>query len=363
MIDSTAQTFFASDFEYRPTTARIVFGDNSLAKVSEALDWIGASAPLVLCTPFQKEQAEQVVALLGAKAAGIYANATMHTPVEVTEQALVEYQRTGADCTIAIGGGSTTGLGKALAYRTGCKQIVIPTTYAGSEVTPVLGQTEKGQKTTFADPQILPDVVLYDPLLTYGLPVEMSLTSAFNALAHALEGLYAQNRNPVSSLMAKEGTIALLQALPLLKADPNSAEGRNLALYGAWLCGTVLGNVGMALHHKLCHTLGGSFGLPHAETHTVILPHAIQYNAAAVPHLLSPITDVLGGDQPGQALWDLARDLGAPISLKDLGMEEAQVEQAVEKALNNPYWNPREVTADGLRQILQNAWAGQPPHA
>lgn len=361
MRASAADLLLQPEFEYAQTTARIVFGPNSMEKIAEALEWVGAGKPLILCTTFQSGDAERVADLLNGKSAGIYANATMHTPTDVTDEALAIYQRLGADCTIAIGGGSTTGLGKALSHRTGCKQIVIPTTYAGSEVTPVLGQTENGRKVTFTDPAILPDVVLYDPLLTYGLPVTMSLTSAFNALAHALEGLYAKNRNPISSMMAQEGAKAIIAALPLIKADPANARGRELALYGAWLCGTVLGNVGMALHHKLCHVLGGGFDLPHAETHAVILPHSMAFNAPAARGQFAPVAQVLPTGALGRDLFDLATSLAMPTSLQALGMPEDGIERAADEAMKNAYWNPRKFDRDQIRQLIENAYFGRSP--
>ena len=150
-------------------------------------------------------------------------------------------------------------------------------------------------KTTVRDASVLPEVVIYDSDLTLGLPVAMSVTSGFNAMAHAVEGLYAQDSNPVASLMALGGIRALKDALPRIVDAPRDPEARGAALYGSWLCGTVLGTVGMALHHKLCHTLGGSFDLPHAETHTVILPHSAAYNAAAAADALEPAARALPG--------------------------------------------------------------------
>ena len=207
---------------------------------------------------------------------------------------------------------------------------------------------------------ILPEVVIYDPDLTLGLPVAMSVTSGFNAMAHAVEALYAQDRNPVSSLMALEGIRALKEALPKIVAAPRDSDARGSALYGSWLCGTVLGTVGMALHHKLCHTLGGSFDLPHAETHTVILPHSAAYNAAAAADALAPAAALFGGDLGG-GLWDLAGELGAPRALKDLGLKEADLDRAADLAAKNPYWNPRPIERNAIRALLQRAWAGTRP--
>jgi maleylacetate reductase len=284
----------------------------------------------------------------------------MHTPVEVTERAMRALSEAGADCLVALGGGSTTGLGKALAYRTDLPQIVVPTTYAGSEVTPILGQTEKGAKTTLRDPRVLPEVVIYDPELTLGLPVGMSVTSALNAVAHAVEGLYARDRNPISTLMAIEGMRAIRRGLPAIVADPADGAARAAALYGSWLCGTVLGTVGMALHHKICHTLGGSFGTPHAETHAIMLPHTAGYNAEAVPDLLAPVAEIFGAS-PGGGLHDFASAVGAPLKLKDLGLSEADLDRAAEIATRNPYWNPRPVDRPSIRQLLQDAWEGRRP--
>jgi maleylacetate reductase len=348
-------------FAFRIAACRVRFGAGAIAQLPDEVAALGCRRALILSTPNQCDEAMRVAEILGPLAAGIYTKAAMHTPVEVTEDAIQHVAHTKADCTVAIGGGSTTGLGKAIAWRTDLPQIVLPTTYAGSEVTPILGQTEGGRKTTFTDPKVQPEVVIYDPDLTLGLPLGMTMTSALNAMAHAAEALYARDRNPVSTLIAIEGLAAFASALPRIAGAPRDAAARGEALYGAWLCGTVLGQVGMALHHKLCHTLGGSFGLPHAETHAVILPHAIAYNEAAVPDLLAPLRAVLSGESAGAGLHDFARRIGAPLSLRELGFAEADIDRAVRIAVENPYWNPRPMTEDGLRTLLRNAWAGQTP--
>ncbi len=343
---------------------RVRFGAGIRHEAGAELAALGAQRAMVLATPHQAEMAMELAADLGERAAGVFTMATMHTPVAVTEDALAHAQSVGADSVVAVGGGSTIGLGKALALRTDLPQVVIPTTYAGSEATPILGQTEDGVKTTLTDPKVLPEVILYDPELVVSLPLGMTVTSSLNAMAHAAEALYARDRDAQASAMALDGLQAFVDGLPAVLADLGDVAAREATQRGAWACGTVLGRVGMALHHKLCHTVGGTFDLPHAETHAVILPHAIDYNAAAVPELLAPVADMLGGGEaPGRALWEFANRLGAPLALKDLGMEEAQIEKAVEIALSKPYWNPREITAEGLRTLLRNAWAGNPPGA
>ena len=349
------------DIERSISGQRVRFGAGIRRATGEELERLAARRALVLSTPHQAQMAMELATDLGVQAAGIFTMATMHTPVSVTNDALAHAQTVEADSVVAVGGGSTIGLGKALALRTGMPQVAIPTTYAGSEATPILGQTEAGVKTTLKDAKVLPEVILYDPELVASLPRAMTVNSSLNAMAHAAEALYAQERDEDSTTLALEGLRAFVNGLPGVITDLEDLTAREETLHGAWACGTVLGKVGMALHHKLCHTLGGSFDLPHAETHAIILPHAIHYNAVSVPDLLAPISDLLDEDEPGMALWTFAKRLSAPLALKDLGFEEAQIERAIEIALQKPYWNPRDVTADGLRRLLRNAWAGLPP--
>ncbi|MFY8102087.1 MAG: maleylacetate reductase [Allorhizobium sp.] len=347
-------------FTYAGSPARILFGSGRSAEVNSAVESLGCRRALVLSTPHQKADAEALSDRLGALSVGVFSGAVMHTPVDVTEKALNVVKQTGADCVVSLGGGSTTGLGKAIAYRTDLPQIVIPTTYAGSEVTPILGQTEGGRKTTIRNASILPEVVIYDPDLTLGLQVAMSVTSGLNAMAHAVEGLYAQDRNPVSTLMALDGLRAFKESLPVLIKSPQDTDARAEALYGAWLCGTVLGTVGMALHHKICHTLGGSFDTPHAETHAVMLPHTAAFNAVAAQAELAAAAELFGGSIGG-GLWDFAKSIGAPLSLKDFGLVEADLDRAADIATENPYWNPRPIDRASIRTLLQNAWEGVRP--
>lgn len=349
------------DFTYEGLPARVVFGHGTLARLAEEAERLGIGRALVLATPGRAQQAEAVAERLGGLAAGTFAGAAMHTPVEATEKALAAVRETSADGLVAVGGGSTIGLGKAIAARTDLPQIAVPTTYSGSEMTPILGETAHGMKTTRRDLKVLPETVLYDVELTLALPLKVAGPSGMNAVAHAVEGLYAENGNPVTSLMAEEGIRALAAALPAIAADPGDREARAEALYGAWLCGMVLGAVGMALHHKLCHALGGAFGLPHAETHTIVLPHAVSYNAPAAPEALARTARALGSADAPAALYELAKRLGAPVALKDIGMPADGLDRAAELAVANPYWNPRPVQRDGVRALLDDAWHGRPP--
>lgn len=350
-------------FTFENLPCRVVFGSGTLSAAKAEIERLGGKRALVLTTPQQEAEGAKLGAALGPLYAAIFAGATMHTPVEVTEQALAAMKACDADCVVSLGGGSTTGLGKALALRTGINQLCIPTTYAGSEMTPILGQTEKGLKTTVRDTAVLPETVIYDVDLTLTLPAGLAATSGINAIAHAVEALYARDTNPVTSLMAEEGIRALAHALPVIAAKPDDRTARSEALYGAWLCGVCLGTVGMALHHKLCHTLGGTFDLPHAETHTIVLPHVLAYNALAVPEAMAWISRAIGAADAAQGLYDLAKRLGTKLALRDIGMPEAGIDEAADLAVTNAYWNPRPLERNAIRDLIARAWAGKPPVA
>jgi len=351
----------AIDILDRIADVRVRFGPGLRREIGDEAARLGISHALVLSTPQQCDLALEIAEYLGDRAAGVYTKAAMHTPVDVTEDALQHLRETGADGVIAAGGGSTVGLGKALALRTDLPQIVIPTTYAGSEATPILGQTEDGVKTTLTDARVLPEVILYDPELVATLPVGMTVTSGLNAMAHAAEALYAENRTAASTKLAMQGLSAFATGLPDVVARPDDLGAREATQRGAWACGTVLGQVGMALHHKLCHTLGGSFDLPHADTHAIVLPHAIAYNARAAGPQLQPMADLLGGGNAGAALHGFAQRLDAPLTLRDLGLAEADLDRAADLATAKPYPNPQPVTRDDIRALLQAAWAGDAP--
>lgn len=349
-----------SPFIYQSAPSRVIFGAGTVSQLAAEIETLGCKRVLVLSTAFQKGEAEQIARDIGHLAAGVFADATMHTPVDVTDHAIAAFKAAGADGIVSIGGGSTIGLGKAMSWRNKAPHLVVATTYAGSEVTDILGQTENGVKTTIRDPAIRPETVIYDANLTLGLPVTMSVSSGLNAIAHAVEGLYAQDRNPVTSLIAVEAIRALQGALPQIIKTPDNVGARSDALYGAWLCGVVLGSVGMSLHHKLCHTLGGTLNLPHAETHAILLPHTAAFNAVAAADALAPAAALFGGDLGG-GLFDLAADLGAPSALRDLGVTPADLEKVADLAVKNPYWNPRDITRDGVLGLLTNALNGTRP--
>ncbi len=348
-------------FNFEARLPRVVFGTGVLAQLPAEIERLGARKALVLSTPEQAREAQRVAELLGERSAGVFPRAVMHVPMEVAREAAAEARRRGADCAVAIGGGSTTGLGKAIALDSGLPIVAIPTTYAGSEMTPIYGITEGGLKKTGRDPRVLPRTVLYDPALTLTLPAALSVTSGLNAIAHAAEGLYAHDGNPILCLMAEEGIRALARALPVLHRDPSDLQARSDALYGAWLCGAVLGHAAMGLHHKLCHTLGGSFNLPHAEVHAVMLPHALAYNAPKAPQAMAAIARAVGSGDAPLALQRLAAGLGVHTSLKDIGMPADGLDRVADLAVSAPYPNPRPLERTALRALLQRAWEGSAP--
>lgn len=358
-------------FTYQPLPVRVVFGPGRRQQLAAEAQRLGLKRVLVLSTPGQANTAEHLAALLGGLAAGTFSGATMHTPTAVTEQALRVVHDLNADGVVAIGGGSATGLSKAIARRTGLPQIILPTTYAGSEMTPVLGETSGGRKTVIRDQAVLPKTVIYDVELTLTLPPAVSASSGMNALAHAAEALYAHNGNPLVSVLAEEAIRALGQSLPRIRHSPQDLEARSQALSGAWLAGSVLGSVDMALHHKLAHVLGGTFILPHAELHAALLPHTLAYNAQAAPEAMNRIARALGRPDEGgpdptgrnapQLVAELNRRLGIESALKNLGLPEAGLDEAVTLALQNPDANPAPLEREALRELLQRAWSGQAP--
>ena len=350
-------------FVFEPLPWRVVFGVGALDKLAEEVARLGVANALVLCTPEQRATAEDVAQRLGDRSVGVYDGAVMHVPMEVARAARSHAANLGADACVAVGGGSTIGLGKAIALEFGTPIVAVPTTYAGSEMTPIWGLTEGGVKKTGNDRRVLPRAVIYDPALTLSLPPTLSGVSGINAIAHCVEALYAQNANPVISLMAEDGIRALAQSLPRVVAAPHDLAARTEAQYGAWLAGAALGAVGMSIHHKLCHTLGGTLNLPHAETHTAVLPHAVAYNRAAAPEAMARIAKALGASDPAQGLYDLAVAVGARTALRDLGMRVADIDRVADLAVANPYWNPRPVTREGMRALLADAFEGKRPAA
>ncbi|KAM0706145.1 hypothetical protein Q7P35_006694 [Cladosporium inversicolor] len=371
-------------FEYNGSPARVLFGSGYKKHLPQELERLSLHRPMLLSDPGQQRKATELAKILQDASIEIackFLEAAMHTPTNVTDNAVEHAKRSNADSIVSVGGGSAIGLGKAVSIRTGLPHIALPTTYAGSEMTPILGETESGRKTTRSDPALRPRVVIYDVSYTLDLPPEMSAVSGVNAIAHAgkysaidlrvknpnadsiraVEALYARDANPIINLLALEGIASLAKALPTLVDNPRNIEARLEAQYGAWLCGTCLGSVGMSLHHKLCHTLGGSFNLPHAQTHAIVLPHAVAYNAPTIAGVLPKLAAVLPGSEGSvvRGLNILLGKLRITRGLSSFGMEESDVEKAAAIAVDQAYWNPRAVEKEKLVEVIRRCWAGE----
>jgi maleylacetate reductase len=347
-------------FVHEGLPVRVVFGAGRRHQLQGEIERLGIGRALLITTPSKRAMAEAMAAELGARAAGLFDRVVMHVPIETARAGRAEASRLVADGLIAFGGGSAIGLAKAIALEQGQPIIALPTTYSGSEMTAIQGLTADGVKRTYRDPRMQPRTVIYDPELTVTLPLSVAGPSGMNAMAHCVEAFYAEGATPLLSLAAEEGIRALAQGLPALADRPDSLEASAQALYGAWLAGLALG-AGIALHHKLCHTLGGSFDLPHAATHTVMLPYAAQYNRDAVPDVMARIARALGAEDAPTGLFDLARRIGAPASLEQLGMHHEDLDRAAELAAAEPYPNPRPITRADVRALLEDAFCGRRP--
>jgi alcohol dehydrogenase class IV len=345
-------------FRHQSFAQLVLFGPGRRAELPALVAQLGFDRCLVLSTPEQRRDAEAVADTLRRAAVGVLAEATMHTPVEVSDAAAAHARALDADSTIGVGGGSTIGLGKAIALRTGLPQVAVPTTYAGSECTPILGETADGEKKTQRNPVVVPVAVVYDPELTLTLPARSSGTSGMNALAHAVEALYSPERSPLLAELAAEGVRALSRALPRVVEAPSDLDARADALYGAWLCGTCLATSAMALHHKICHVLGGLFDLPHAETHALVLPYVVAFNRPAAPDAVQRLADAMGANDPVAATFDLAGVIGAPRSLAALGVPADGIDRAVDLILADRYWNPRPLTRPEVERLVRAMYEG-----
>jgi maleylacetate reductase len=346
-------------FVYESLPGRVVFGFGAQAGIADEVARLDAARVLLLSSPSATAAADSLHAALGDVALR-WTEVAEHVPVELAERARAAAWDARIDVIVAIGGGSAIGLAKAIALELGAPIVAVPTTYAGSEMTPMYGLTGD-HKITGRDEQVLPRVVVYDPELTLGLPVETSVASACNALAHCVEGCYGPGANPVTTLSALEGIRVLGAHVPLLARDPRDPNVRSELLYGAYLAGAVVAVVGVGLHHRTCHVLGGSYGLAHAACNAVILPHAIAYNAPAIPDLVSRWGDALGTDDPAGFVFDLTAAAGLPTSLGALGLPESALVDASARIVEETRANPHPVDVASVLSMLADAWQGVRP--
>jgi alcohol dehydrogenase class IV len=348
-------------FEHHTFAQRVVFGPGvARTAVGEEVARVGGSRVLLIVTTSTKDLAASLTK--GLDVVATFDRVRPHVPVEVAAEATELAQRTEAEVLVSVGGGSTTGTAKVIALTTDRPIVAIPTTYSGSEATPVWGRTEAATKITGVDPRVLPRTVVYDPELTLTLPTDLTIASALNAMAHCIDSLWAPRANPILSALATEGISALATAMPALFADGSDLAARSRCLYAAYLAGSTFASAGSGLHHKICHVLGGMFDLPHAQTHAVVLPHVLAFNGAAVPEALQRVGQGLNSSEPIEALLALYDSVNAPRALRDLGMPYEGIESVACIVVDAaPERNPAPVTRSAMTKLLRRAWSGDHP--
>ena len=345
-------------FEHETLGQRVLFGTGrARAFLAQEIDRRAASRVMVIAS--QRETQRVAPVLEGLDIALVHDDVAQHVPVENAERARRAAAGNGIDLLVSIGGGSATGLAKAVALTSGLPIVAVPTTYAGSEATDVWGLTENGTKTTGTDRRVLPETVIYDAGLTLSLPTELSIASGLNALAHCVDSLWAPKADPINASLATEGIRALARGLPAVKADPSAVPGRDETFYAAYLSAVAFASAGSGLHHKICHVLGGRFDLPHAQMHAIVLPHVLAFNAGAAPDAAARIAGALETDDAVKGLNGLLAAVDAPTALKDYGLKESDLGEAAELILPYiPASNPRQATITNLTDLLHAAWAG-----
>lgn len=348
-------------FTHETLPQRIVFAaGDAAAAVAAEVEALGASRVMLIASDREAALADPIAAALPV--ALRHEEVVMHVPVEVAQRAREAAAGARADVLVSVGGGSTTGLAKAVALTAGLPIVAVPTTYAGSEATNVWGMTEAERKTTGVDAAVLPASIVYDASLLTSLPGEMTVASGLNAMAHCVDSMWAPRTDPIDRALAGEGIRALAAGLPLVAADAGSIDGIEQTLYGAYLAAVSFASAGSGMHHKICHVLGGMFNLPHAETHAVVLPHVLAFNAPNAPAADERIAQALGAPTGTAGLRDLRGVLGAPRALKDYGMPEDGIARAVGPVLAAiPADNPTPVTEENLTALLRAAWEGDLP--
>lgn len=348
-------------FEHTTLGQRVLFGAGQVAEhLAAEVARLGAERVMVISSASEARTADEVTRRIAVTVH--HRDVAPHVPIDKANAARTIAIHHGIDAIVSVGGGSTTGLAKAIAMVTGIPIIAVPTTYSGSEATNVWGLTEQSRKTTGVDDKVLPTTVIYDANLTLSLPAELSVASGMNGLAHCIDAMWGPRADPINRALAGEGIRALAAGLPAVKADPSGLPGREQVLYGAYLAGVAFASAGSGLHHKICHVLGGAYDLPHAQTHTIVLPHVLAFNASAVPDLDDRIAAAFDAVSAVAGLGALQAELHVPTALKDYGLTEKDISEAVELILPViPPSNPRPVTADDLRALLHAAYSGARP--
>lgn len=348
------------DFIYAAPAARVVLGAGRARQIAAELDLLGIKRVLVACTPSGEQRYDDIISALGPRCAVVFAKAEAHCPQPIAEEALRAFVTHDADGIVTIGGGSTIGLGKFIAAKCGAPLLAIPTTLSGSEMTSLYGVKIGNEKRTSNDAAARPRTVIYDPALTETLPKHETATTGMNCLAHCVEALYPAQPNPVARLLALEGIRSLAVSLPGV-IEHNDVASRARALYAGFIGGLLVSMVGIGLHHKICHVIGGHFDVPHGDSNSVILPHAVAFNAPAMPDIAADIAGALGSITAAEGISDLAARIGAPRSLRALGIPATGLAAVAREVVAKGTHNPRPITVDGIEKLLIGAWEGKLP--
>ncbi|MBA3430780.1 MAG: maleylacetate reductase [Actinobacteria bacterium] len=351
------------DFRYESLATRVVFGTGAIGGVAQEVERLGTNRALVVSSSSSAGAGGEIEKRLGARCVARFTATGGHVPLESVQRARALAAERRADCVVSIGGGPPIGLAKAMALEGNLKHLAVPTTYSGSEMTPYYAITSGGGKQGGRDDRVRPETVIYDPGLTFELSAGATAGTGMNAIAHCVEALYGPNRNPVSSVLAEEGLRTLAHSLVECVAAPRDTGARTSALCGAHLAGIALAVAGMALHHRICHVLGGSFSVSHGDANALILPYVVAFNADAEPGEMARVADAVGSDDAAGGLYRLARALGTPSSLAEVGIKEEDLDAIAEQLVERKPFNPKPVSTGGVRTILQGAYEGRPPNA
>lgn len=347
---------------------RVIHGAGSVTALAAEVEALEARRVMFCCTKSRVPEVEKLAATLGDRFAGICDAAKIFVPLSAVEPGREMAASLNADCLVSYGGGTAVGLAKAIALEAGMPIISIVTTYSGSETTALQGIIgHDGVRTNYRDMRMLPQVLIYDPELMLDVPLDVSIASGFNSIAHAVSSYLGKDANPVANMFSENGIRAMSSALVRLAQNPRDVDARSEALHGAWLCGMTLMSSGTTIHHKMVHVLGGGFDLPHGPTHAIMLPHSTAYNRDAAPEAMRGIARAIGngGDDEAadapRALFDLLGKSGAAEGLKQLGLPEAALDEAADRIMIDRYFNLRDYDRSAIRAALQDAWEGKPP--
>lgn len=351
------------DFIHDANPSRVLFAAGARAKAGAELDRLGASRIMIIATPTQAGVAAEFARLIGERAGIVYPGAQPHTPTNVTEAALTAVSSVQADGLLAVGGGTAIGLAKAIALRTDLPQLIIPTTFAGSEMTPFLIETERGAKTMQRSGRVLPETVIYDPEFVGALPIPVAAPSAMNAIANSVAALCAPNVDPLTAMMAEESIRALGLALPRLLGDASDPDAWSQALYGAWLAGASVGVTGTGVHHAICDVLVGAFDLTHADVHCVMLPYAAAALTGRDRKAMRRVAHALGADDAASTLYDLMARAANETSLRGMGLTRAALEKAADLVLEDPSVKQARTSRGDILAMLLAAFEGKRPES